>query len=193
MLAQGRLSLSRSQPRRAIECYQKAMSVQSQYRNLHHLSFWEMAISNLGLWEIEEALKCWRNLHKESTVNEHFKYKCAELTGLLFFFSSSRCTIVVKGGLRVWRRGASDPAGRRREQSRGPEAHDGGPETASAHRGQVDTARKVRRAQITEMRGAGRPARAPRTRARVHPPRGRARAALGDRGADASACGGCAC
>ena len=27
-----------------------------------------MAISNLGLWEIEESLKCWRNLHKESTV-----------------------------------------------------------------------------------------------------------------------------
>jgi tetratricopeptide (TPR) repeat protein len=67
LLAQGRLSLSRSQPRRAIECYQKAMNVQSQYRNLHHLSFWEMAISNLGLWEIEESLKCWRNLHKEST------------------------------------------------------------------------------------------------------------------------------
>lgn len=68
LLAQGRLSLSRSQPKRAIECYQKAMSVQSQYRNLHHLSFWEMAIANLGLWEIEESLKCWRNLHKESTV-----------------------------------------------------------------------------------------------------------------------------
>ena len=58
----------RSQPKRAIECYQKAMSVQSQYRNLHHLSFWEMAISNLALWEVEESLKCWRNLHKESTV-----------------------------------------------------------------------------------------------------------------------------
>jgi hypothetical protein len=27
-----------------------------------------MAIANLGLWEIEESLKCWRNLHKESTV-----------------------------------------------------------------------------------------------------------------------------
>jgi hypothetical protein len=67
LLAQGRLSLSRSQPKRAIECYQKAMSVQSQYRNLHHLSFWEMAISNLALWEIEESLNCWRNLHKEST------------------------------------------------------------------------------------------------------------------------------
>ncbi|KAN0103880.1 Protein of unknown function (DUF3808) domain containing protein [Russula decolorans] len=67
LLAQGRLSLTRSQPKRAIECYQKAMNVQSQYRNLHHLSFWEMAISNLGIWEIEESLKCWRNLHKEST------------------------------------------------------------------------------------------------------------------------------
>jgi hypothetical protein len=45
------------------------MNVQSQCRNLHHLSFWEMPISNLGIWEIEESLKCWRNhLHKESTV-----------------------------------------------------------------------------------------------------------------------------
>jgi hypothetical protein len=44
------------------------MTVQSQYRNLHHLSFWEMAVSHLALWEIEESLKCWRNLHKESTV-----------------------------------------------------------------------------------------------------------------------------
>jgi hypothetical protein len=68
LLAEGRLSLIRSQPARAIACYQKAMSVQSQYRNLHHLSFWEMAVSHLALWEIEESLKCWRNLHKESTV-----------------------------------------------------------------------------------------------------------------------------
>ncbi len=68
LLAQGRLSLSRSQPKRAIESYRKAMNVQSQYRNLHHISFWEMAISYLGLWEIEESLECWRNLHKESTV-----------------------------------------------------------------------------------------------------------------------------
>ncbi|KAI0295131.1 hypothetical protein B0F90DRAFT_1811542 [Multifurca ochricompacta] len=67
LLAQGRLSLCRSQPARAIACYQKAMTVQSQYRNLHHVSFWEMAVSNLALWEIEESLKSWRNLHKEST------------------------------------------------------------------------------------------------------------------------------
>jgi hypothetical protein len=68
LLAQGRLSLCRSQPARAIACYQKAMSVQIQYRNLYHISFWEMAMSNLALWEIEESLKCWRRLRKESTV-----------------------------------------------------------------------------------------------------------------------------
>jgi hypothetical protein len=44
------------------------MSVQSQYRNLHLISFWEMAVSYLTLWEIEDSLKCWRSLHKEATV-----------------------------------------------------------------------------------------------------------------------------
>ena len=68
LLAQGRLNSCRSQPARAIASYQKAMSVQSQYRNLHHISFWEMAVSYLTLWEIEESLKCWRSLHKEATV-----------------------------------------------------------------------------------------------------------------------------
>ena len=68
LLAQGRLNSCLSQPARAIASYQKAMSVQSQYRNLHHISFWEMAVSYLTLWEIEESLKCWRSLHKEATV-----------------------------------------------------------------------------------------------------------------------------
>ncbi|KAH9976889.1 hypothetical protein BGW80DRAFT_1436138 [Lactifluus volemus] len=45
----------------------KAMSVQTQYRNLHHISFWEMASSHLALWQVEDSLKCWRSLHKEST------------------------------------------------------------------------------------------------------------------------------
>ncbi|KAI0270398.1 hypothetical protein BC834DRAFT_511339 [Gloeopeniophorella convolvens] len=67
LLAEGRLSLCRSQPARAIACYQKAMVVQSQYRNLHHISFWEMAVSNLALWRLEDSLKCWRSLQKEST------------------------------------------------------------------------------------------------------------------------------
>jgi tetratricopeptide (TPR) repeat protein len=68
LLAQGRLYSCRSQADRAIASYQKAMSVQSQYRNLHHISIWEMAVLYLTLWEIEESLKCWRSLHKEATV-----------------------------------------------------------------------------------------------------------------------------
>lgn len=67
LLAQGRLYSCRSQADRAIASYQKAMSVQSQYRNLHHISIWEMAVLYLTLWEIEESLKCWRSLHKEAT------------------------------------------------------------------------------------------------------------------------------
>lgn len=68
LFGEGRLSLCRSQPKRAIECYQKAMKAQTQYRNLHHVSYWEMAIAYLALWDIPESLKCWRNLRKESTV-----------------------------------------------------------------------------------------------------------------------------
>jgi len=104
LLAQGRLSLSRSQPAHAIACYQKAMTVQSQYRNLHHLSFWEMAVLHLTLWEVEESLKCWRNLHKESTV-------CV-ICPILAYAADGRALLltVVKGHLYVRRRGPSHPA-----------------------------------------------------------------------------------
>ncbi|KAI0049076.1 hypothetical protein FA95DRAFT_1489914 [Auriscalpium vulgare] len=67
LFGQGRLSLCRSQPRRAIACYEMAMNAQNQYRNLHHVSFWEMAIARIALWEVPESLVCWRNLQKEST------------------------------------------------------------------------------------------------------------------------------
>jgi hypothetical protein len=64
----GRLALCRSQPRRAIEYYTKAMESQKQYRNLHHISFWEIATSNLALWDLEASLKYWRELEAEATV-----------------------------------------------------------------------------------------------------------------------------
>ncbi|KII83697.1 hypothetical protein PLICRDRAFT_180049 [Plicaturopsis crispa FD-325 SS-3] len=63
----GRLCLARGQPKKAIEYYTKAMESQSQYRNLHHISFWEMAISHMALWDISSSLPCWRNLEAEST------------------------------------------------------------------------------------------------------------------------------
>ncbi|KIM37750.1 hypothetical protein M413DRAFT_448267 [Hebeloma cylindrosporum] len=63
----GRLGLVRSQPKQAIFYYTQAMESQKQYRNLHHISFWEIAIANLALWDLEESLKCWRNLEREAT------------------------------------------------------------------------------------------------------------------------------
>jgi len=61
------LSLVRSQPKKAIEYYQRAMEVQNQYRNLHLISFWEMATANLALWDIPASLECWKILKAEAT------------------------------------------------------------------------------------------------------------------------------
>ncbi|KAG7096514.1 hypothetical protein E1B28_003943 [Marasmius oreades] len=63
----GRLSLIRSQPQRAIQHYTHAMEVQTQYRNLHHISFWEIAICSLALWDISGSEKAWRTLEREAT------------------------------------------------------------------------------------------------------------------------------
>ena len=70
LFAAGRLSLCRSQPEQAIKYYSQAMSAQSQYRNLRHVSNWEMAIAHLCLWDIKSSLICWTELEKEATVSE---------------------------------------------------------------------------------------------------------------------------
>jgi hypothetical protein len=64
----GRLGLMRSQPTEAIKYYTQAMQSQTQYRNLHHISFWEIAIAHLALWDVEASLGCWRELEREATV-----------------------------------------------------------------------------------------------------------------------------
>ncbi|KAJ3991899.1 hypothetical protein F5050DRAFT_1580574 [Lentinula boryana] len=53
----GRASLARSQPLRAISYYTRAMQVQTQYRNLHHISYWEIAIARMALWHIRGSLE----------------------------------------------------------------------------------------------------------------------------------------
>ncbi|KAJ7627995.1 hypothetical protein DFH06DRAFT_1226877 [Mycena polygramma] len=63
----GRLALVRSQPQQAIDYYTKAMAAQEQYRNLHHVSFWEIAIARLALADVDGSLECWRDLEKEAT------------------------------------------------------------------------------------------------------------------------------
>jgi hypothetical protein len=66
----GRLSLCRSQPEQAIKYYSQAMRTQSQYRNLYHVSNWEMAMAHLSLWDVKSSLSCWTELERESTVSE---------------------------------------------------------------------------------------------------------------------------
>ena len=68
LFGQGRLHLCQSQPAAALVYYQKALESQNQYRNLHHISFWEMAIANLALWDVPASLECWRTLAAEASV-----------------------------------------------------------------------------------------------------------------------------
>ncbi|KAJ7613414.1 hypothetical protein FB45DRAFT_938308 [Roridomyces roridus] len=63
----GRLALVRSQPARAIEFHTRAMAAQTQYRNLHHVSYWEMAIANLALVDVRSSAECWKVLEQEAT------------------------------------------------------------------------------------------------------------------------------
>src|ERR1700722_10347532 len=67
----GRLAVIQSQPQRAIEFYKKAIEVQSQFRNLHHISFWEIAIANFALCDVPASLDCWLKLEAEATVGSH--------------------------------------------------------------------------------------------------------------------------
>ncbi|KAI9457359.1 hypothetical protein HD554DRAFT_2142813 [Boletus coccyginus] len=63
----GRLALARSQPQRALEYYARAVQAQSQYRNLHHISWWESAIASLALWNVDASKDWWNRLRGEAT------------------------------------------------------------------------------------------------------------------------------
>lgn len=67
LLAQGKLRVIRSQATLAIESYEAAVKAQSQYRSLHYVSFWELAICNLAIWRLDESLKYWKLLQAEAT------------------------------------------------------------------------------------------------------------------------------
>lgn len=65
----GRLALARSQPQRALEYYARAAQAQSQYRNMHHISWWESAIASLALWNVGASRDWWERLRDEATVS----------------------------------------------------------------------------------------------------------------------------
>ena len=50
------------------------MRAQTQYRNLHHISYWEMAIAHLALWDVKSSLSCWTELEKEASVSLNLFY-----------------------------------------------------------------------------------------------------------------------
>ena len=91
----GRLSLCRSQPERAIKYFSQAIRAQSQYRNIHHASHWEIAIARLSLWDIKSSLSCWTELEKDATVSE-FITPNSNLARYLLI-------LVVEIGLFVWK------------------------------------------------------------------------------------------
>lgn len=65
----GRLALARSQPQRALEYYARAAQAQTQYRNMHHVSWWESAIANLALWNVDTSKDWWGRLRGEATAS----------------------------------------------------------------------------------------------------------------------------
>ena len=43
------------------------MTIQSQYPNLHYISYWELAVCNFALWNIPQSLVYWRKLRAGAT------------------------------------------------------------------------------------------------------------------------------
>ncbi|KIJ30491.1 hypothetical protein M422DRAFT_214577, partial [Sphaerobolus stellatus SS14] len=67
LFGEGRMSLILSQPEAAVKSYVKAMEAQNQYVNLYCISWWEIAVSTLALWEIPQSLEYWRKLKADAT------------------------------------------------------------------------------------------------------------------------------
>lgn len=162
LFGQGRLHLCRSQPAAALVYYQRALQAQNQYRNLHHISFWEMAIANLALWDVPASLDRWRILAAEATVrpiplcnsSALFFFLCCVFSFIFtvwFLFAHGfganvplgyvgGVEIVVESDVHLRRCGLST-ANRRREARRRNRRADGeGPGVAPEDRGQVYSA-----------------------------------------------------
>ncbi|KAF9808167.1 hypothetical protein IEO21_07953 [Rhodonia placenta] len=67
LFGQGRMALCRGRPAEAIKYYTKAVEAQNQYRNMYHISHWEIAVANLALWDVSASLTYWRMLSDDAT------------------------------------------------------------------------------------------------------------------------------
>jgi len=127
LFAQGRVSLVRSQPVKAIEYYKKAAAAQQQYRNLHLISFWEIAIANLALWDIQQSLECWTILKAEGTVSRP-RSRTRQPTYV---------TAVVESDLRFWYGNLHVTSLRGREEGRDLQALRRGSKIKTTNCGQI--------------------------------------------------------
>ena len=69
LFAQGRLSFLHNEPAKSIECHKKATKIEHEYKNLKLISYWEMALANLALWDIRESLESWVELKAKGSVS----------------------------------------------------------------------------------------------------------------------------
>jgi len=57
---------SQALPEKAIECFRTAIDSQREYKQLHHLCFWRLSLTYLGMGEYDRALACYDVLVRES-------------------------------------------------------------------------------------------------------------------------------
>ncbi|CAG8571646.1 15_t:CDS:2 [Ambispora gerdemannii] len=62
----GRLHQSESYMYEAIAQYKSAINIQKQWKQLHHICYWEMALNYQCLMDFEHAYECFKTLCKES-------------------------------------------------------------------------------------------------------------------------------
>ncbi|CAG8745827.1 8292_t:CDS:1, partial [Ambispora leptoticha] len=62
----GRLNQSESYIAEAIVQYKSAINIQKQWKQLHHICYWEMALNYQCLMDFENAYECFKTLCKES-------------------------------------------------------------------------------------------------------------------------------
>ena len=53
-------------PEKAVECFRTAIESQREYKQLHHLCFWRLSLTYLGMAEYDRALACFDMLVRES-------------------------------------------------------------------------------------------------------------------------------
>jgi hypothetical protein len=107
LLGAGQLYLMRSQPALAVDFYTKAIECQTQYRNLHHISTWEIAVCQLALFDLPASRDCWKIMYEEATVSfRSFDFPHEIFSSNCFLFSKwSKAIYAYSNAVCLWETG----------------------------------------------------------------------------------------